>query len=85
MAQITFEKPEDIRKLIGLKIEDIAAGLKSGNSIITLMLSNPGAESKVGLEIISHPEFGRSGNVVVCNGALTFHSFDIEKAVQDDV
>jgi len=79
MPQIAFNNGGDLKKLIGCLIEDVRTEITNGDPALVLKLSNPGAEKDIGLRVISGVTFGRSGNVMLVNGSLTFHPFDIEK------
>jgi len=77
MQELVIKKIEDLKKLEGWTIS--AVEMQAGNNpILTLTLKHHVASCPVKLHVIGDVNFGRSGNIMIVNPALTFKTENVE-------
>ncbi len=75
--ELSIKSPIDLQKIEGWTIQKVEL-LPGADAGFRIEITHPVAACPVNLIIMSGVQFGRSGNIVLCNGTLIFKTEDIK-------
>lgn len=75
--ELNLNKPEDLAKLEGWTIKGIQHGLAGSDPMLVFRLEHLAAGRPIKLIVSAAVNFGRSGNILLANTALTLRTEDI--------
>ena len=76
MQELVLNKPEDLEKLAGWTIEGVSMIL-GPEPVLAFQMRHPAHEWPIKLSIVGGVNFGRAGNVMICNATFTLRTEDV--------